>query len=104
MNNTVKNLIASASALLLTVAYCTASAAPSQAEVNQARGECASHKQRVHKLAENDPALNQARLDWEHACAQANKLINERAGKLSPAPAPTPADAPASAPAPEPTS
>lgn len=82
-------LIGSAAALLALGVFSIASATPTQAEVNQARGVCAAHKHKVAELEARragDPALSNERALWEKACAKANQLMDERDGKQTPQP------------------
>jgi hypothetical protein len=72
-------LVAGAAALaLLATSLPAAADAPSQAQVQKARGECAMHKRKVAALeakGADEQTLAKARLDWEHACAQASELM-----------------------------
>jgi hypothetical protein len=68
-----------------------ASAQGAGSEIAKARSECAQQKQRVASLEarsgnpDADPALTQARRQWEQACAHAQKLM-EQAGVDHPPP------------------
>lgn len=79
-------------ALMLTLVTAPAALAegnkPAAAEINKARGECAAQKQKFRALeAKSDPdspALSSARLAWEHACGQAQALIDAAEGRAAP--------------------
>lgn len=80
----------------LAAALCVAlpaGAAPTAQEIAKARASCAAGKQRVQSLesksAASDPALEQAKQDWESACQQATLLMDERDGKVNPQPQPS---------------
>lgn len=82
-------LIGSTAALLAIGTFSIAGAAPTQKEVDAARGKCSAHKQKVAELEARkagDPALSNERTAWEKACAKANQLMDERDGKATPQP------------------
>ena len=82
MKKILTRLTVSTAALLITTAFSAASAASTQQEITRARGECHSHKQQVKKLeariAQDDPAMIEARRAWESSCAHAHQLISPR--------------------------
>lgn len=91
--STHPNRLAAALGLLAAgVALCVFAddAKPSAAAVAKARGECAQQKQRVKAMEAanaDDAKIAAARLDWEHACGRAQKLIEAAAAAAAPAPA-----------------
>lgn len=98
MNIACRNLVGTIATLMLAATAATAMAAPTQQDVSKARADCRAHKQRVMKLetraAKSDPALQQARLDWEMSCHKAEMLISEKTGEAPPQPEPAAAAAP----------
>ena len=88
MKKILTRLTASTAALLITAAFSTAGAASTQQEITRARGECHAHKQQVKKLearmAEDDPALIEARRAWESSCAHAHQMMSPRAEQAVP--------------------
>jgi uncharacterized low-complexity protein len=85
-------------ALLAPAAVLADDAKPTAQEIAKARGECASHKQRVRAMeaaaGSDEQKLSAERLEWEHACGRAQTLIDAAAGKTPPAPAAPAADVP----------
>lgn len=69
----------------LMLAANAAHAIPSQGEVSQARANCHSQKMRVQamedRLGVEAPEIESARRSWESACAQAQSLMDLRAGR-----------------------
>lgn len=89
-------LLALAGVGALLAASLPASAA---ADLAKARAECGQQKERVQQMErrstdlDNDPALIQARQDWEMACYRASQLMVQ-AGQAEPARAPQPSSTP----------
>jgi uncharacterized low-complexity protein len=85
-------------ALLAPAAALADDAKPTAQEIAKARGECATHKQRVRAMEAaaggDEQKLSAERLEWEHACGRAQTLIDAATGKTPPAPSAPPADAP----------
>ena len=75
--------VASATLMLLWVmSPGAASGKPTAIQVNNARADCAARKHRVEALEareSDDQTLTQQRVEWEHACAHAESLM-EAAG------------------------
>ncbi|MGB0956312.1 MAG: hypothetical protein ACPGZP_09980 [Panacagrimonas sp.] len=86
-------------AVIITAFPAIAAAQPSASEVAKARAVCAQEKAKVQRLEAgvadplSDPAILQARRQWEQACVVAQRLMVE-AGMDQPARPPQPAAPP----------
>lgn len=78
MDKTLKYQVGTMTALLAAATFFTASAVPTQEEVDQARTECREHRERVKKR--NGFARDEEKRAWEAACGRASVLMDELAG------------------------